>query len=197
MYDRMLAGAEEAGLGDKRERLLSQASGRTLEIGAGTGLNLSHYPETVAELVLTEPEEPMVKRLEAKLAESGRAARVVRASAESLPFEASSFDTVVATLVLCTVRDPERALAEVERVLRQGGRLLFLEHVRSEDPAIARWQDRLHGIWYRFGHGCNCNRPTPALIETSPLRMAQLERGEMPKAPAIVRPLVSGRALAG
>jgi ubiquinone/menaquinone biosynthesis C-methylase UbiE len=196
MYDRMLAGTEEAGLGEKRERLLSQATGKTLEIGAGTGGNLAHYPPAVGELVLTEPEEPMAKRLEAKLAEDSRPARVVSAPAESLPFEDSSFDTVVATLVLCTVSDPQRALAEVERVLRPGGKLLFLEHVRSDDPRIARWQDRLNGIWTRVGHGCNCNRPTPALIETSQLQIEQLERGELPKSPPIVRPLVSGRALA-
>jgi len=196
LYDRMLAGTERAGLSERRSELLSQALGRVLEIGAGTGLNLAHYPAAVEELVLAEPEEPMARRLEARLASLGRAAQVVRAPAEALPFEDERFDTVVCTLVLCTVEDPERALAEIDRVLRPGGRLLFLEHVRSEDPRVARWQDRVHGIWLRCGHGCNCNRPTPALIERSPLEIEAIERGELPKSPPIVRPLVSGRAVA-
>jgi ubiquinone/menaquinone biosynthesis C-methylase UbiE len=196
LYDRMLAGTERAGLSARRGELLSHARGRVLEIGAGTGLNLAHYPESVEELVLTEPEEPMARRLDARLASLGRGGEVVRAPAEELPFADDSFDTAVCTLVLCTVSDPERALAEIERVLRPGGRLLFLEHVRSEDPGTARWQDRLHGVWVRCGHGCNCNRPTPALIERSPLEIEAIEHGEMPKSPPIVRPLVSGRAVA-
>ena len=196
LYDRMLAGTERAGLSERRRELLSQARGRVLEIGAGTGLNLTHYPGAVEELVLTEPEEPMARRLESRLASLGRPSAVVRAPAEQLPFADDSFDTAVCTLVLCTVDDPERALAEVDRVLRPGGRLLFLEHVRSEDPRVALWQDRLHGIWLRCGHGCNCNRPTPALIDRSPLEIEAIERGELPKSPPIVRPLVSGRAVA-
>jgi ubiquinone/menaquinone biosynthesis C-methylase UbiE len=196
-YDRMLAGAERAGLSERRHALLAAAAGRTLEIGAGTGLNLEHYPDAVTELVLTEPEQPMARRLEHRAAELGRDVNVIEASAEALPFEDSSFDTVVATLVLCTVTDPERALAEIDRVLRPGGRLLFLEHVRSEDPSVARWQDRLHGVWFRFGHGCHCNRSTGALIEHSPLEVESLERGEIPKAPPITRPLIGGQARAG
>ena len=196
IYDRMLKGAEEAGLRDRRRDLLANARGRVLEIGAGTGLNLELYPDAVDELVLTEPEEPMAKRLERRLAELGRAGQVVRAPAEALPFPDDSFDTVAATLVLCTVRDPERSLAEIDRVLRPGGALLFLEHVRSDDPGVARWQDRLHGVWLRFGHGCNCNRPTPDLIQHSGLELVQIEHGEFPKAPPIVRPLATGRAIA-
>ena len=138
----------------------------------------------------------MARRLEQHVSRLGRSAQVVHASAESLPFEDSSFDTVVSTLVLCTVRDPERTLDEVARVLRPGGRLLFLEHVRSDDPRLARWQDRLHGPWFAFGHGCNCNRPTPALIEASTLELETIERGSMPRAPAIVRPIAVGQATA-
>jgi ubiquinone/menaquinone biosynthesis C-methylase UbiE len=195
-YDRMLAGTERAGLREHRHELLSEARGQVLEIGAGTGLNLDHYPDSVEELVLTEPEPPMASRLRQRAAQLGRDVTVIDAPAEALPFEDSSFDTVVATLVLCTVSDPERALSEIDRVLRPGGRLLFLEHVRSDDPSVARWQDRLHGLWFRFGHGCHCNRTTGAVIERSPLEVESLERGELPKAPAITRPLIRGRALA-
>jgi ubiquinone/menaquinone biosynthesis C-methylase UbiE len=196
VYDKSLAGTEKAGLANHRHRLLSQARGRVLEIGAGTGLNLPHYPAAVEAVVFTEPEEPMAKRLERRLAAEGRPGQVTRAPAEELPFEDDSFDTVVCTLVLCTVRDPERVLAEVARVLRPGGQLLFLEHIRADDPKLARWQDRLTGIWSKIGHGCNPNRATPALIEQSPLRLEEIEHGELPKAPPIVRPLASGRAVA-
>jgi ubiquinone/menaquinone biosynthesis C-methylase UbiE len=196
VYDKALASSEEAGLADHRRRLLTQARGRVLEIGAGTGLNLPHYPANVEEIVFTEPEEPMAKRLEQKLAEAGRAGQVRRVPAESLPFEDDSFDTVVCTLVLCTVEDPELALSEVARVLRSGGQLLFLEHVRAEDAKLARWQDRLSGIWRKIGHGCNPNRPTAALIERSPLTLEEIEHGEFPKSPPLVRPLVVGRAQA-
>jgi ubiquinone/menaquinone biosynthesis C-methylase UbiE len=197
VYDRALAGTEEAGLADRRHKLLSQARGRVLEIGAGTGLNLRHYPAGVEEIVFTEPEEPMAKRLERKLVAEGRPGKVTRTPAEKLPFEDDRFDTVVCTLVLCTVKDPEQALSEVARVLRPGGQLLFLEHIRADDPKLARWQDRLTGIWRKIGHGCNPNRATPALIEQSPLRLEEIEHGELPKSPPIVRPLASGRAVAG
>jgi ubiquinone/menaquinone biosynthesis C-methylase UbiE len=196
VYDRALEGTEKAGLAERRQELLSQARGRVLEIGAGTGLNLPHYPPSVEEIVFTEPEEPMAKRLERKLADGARQGKVTRAPAEKLPFEDDSFDTVVCTLVLCTVEDPEQALSEIARVLRPGGQLLFLEHVRADDPKLARWQDRLTGIWRKIGHGCNPNRPTPALIEQSPLTLEEIEHGDLPKSPPIVRPLVSGRAVA-
>jgi ubiquinone/menaquinone biosynthesis C-methylase UbiE len=167
-----------------------------LEIGAGTGLNLRHYPDSLEEIVFAEPEEPMARRLERKLATAGRRGKVVRVPAEALPFEDDSFDTAVCTLVLCTVSDPMRALSELARVLRPGGQLLFLEHVRAETPRLARWQDRLSGAWRRFGHGCNCNRETAALIEASPLSLERIEHGEIPKALPIVRPMIVGRALA-
>jgi ubiquinone/menaquinone biosynthesis C-methylase UbiE len=197
MYDRMLSGSEEAGLADRRHALLAQANGRVLEIGAGTGLNLAHYPQSIEEIVFAEPEEPMARRLSRRLSEAGRSAQVVTARAESLPFEDDSFDTVVSTLVLCTVSDPERSLSEIARVLRPGGQFLFLEHIRAEDPKLARWQDRLVRPWRVFGHGCTPNRPTPAFIEASSLSLEELEIGEFPKAPPIVRPLAFGRARAG
>jgi ubiquinone/menaquinone biosynthesis C-methylase UbiE len=159
-------------------------------------VNLEHYPSSIDELVCTEPEEPMARRLRPKAEASGLEVSVVHAPAEELPFEDDSFDTAVATLVLCTVTDPARSLAELNRVLRPGGRLIFIEHVRATDPGLARWQDRLHPLWVRFGHGCNCNRPTLESIEASPLSVESHRRGRIPKAPPIVRPLLTGVAVA-
>jgi ubiquinone/menaquinone biosynthesis C-methylase UbiE len=194
-YDRSLAATEKAGLADRRRELLASARGRVLEIGAGTGANLGHYPDAVTELVLTEPEEPMARRLEQKLgaASGGPVTTVVRTPAESLPFPDDSFDTAVCTLVLCTVRDPALTLRELDRVLAPGARLLFLEHVRSDDPRLAKWQDRFAPLWRRVGHGCNCNRPTPDLIR-SRFDHVEIVEDEIPKAPPIVRPLRIGSA---
>ncbi len=196
-YDRSLAGSERAGLRERRRRLLADAAGRVLEIGAGTGLNLDLYPTTLDELTLTEPDESMARRLERRLRADGRHLRVIRAPAERLPFDDASFDTVVSTLVLCTVSDPRAVLCELARVLAPGGRLLFLEHVRAQDPALARWQDRLHGPWLLLARGCHCNRPTADLLRASGLEVTQLEHSRMPKAPPIVRPLITGHAVAG
>ena len=195
-YDRMLAETEDAGLRDQRHELIAGAGGRTLELGAGTGLNLGHYPDAVTELVLTEPFEPMARRLRERVADSGRNAEVVVAGAESLPFPDRSFDTVVSTLVLCTVDDVPATLTEIDRVLRPGGRLLFCEHVRSEDPGRARWQDRLERPWRFVGHGCRPNRDTVAAIDSSPLTLERVARGTLRKSAPIVRPLATGSALA-
>ena len=195
-YDRMLRSTEEAGLRDRRREVVSQARGATLELGAGTGLNLDLYTDAVTDLVLTEPSDHMARRLRRRAGAERRDAEVVEAPAESLPFPDDRFDTVVSTLVLCTVGDQRRTLAEVARVLKPGGRLLFVEHVRSPDPRVARWQDRLMRPWRFCGDGCHCNRDTVAEIEASALRLGEVERGELPKAPPIVRPLVAGAATA-
>jgi len=191
-YDFFLSQEEKAGLSDMRGELLAEASGRALEVGAGTGLNLAHWPDSVTELVLTEPFGPMADQLRAKVAESGRAAEVVEAPGEALPFPDDSFDTVALTLVLCTVPDPAATLREIARVLKPGGRFLFLEHVRAEEPGLAKWQDRLHGPWYVFGHGCHCNRDTLATLKSSPLEVERAERGAFQKTPPLVRPLLHG-----
>jgi ubiquinone/menaquinone biosynthesis C-methylase UbiE len=193
-YDRFNKIAEDAGLRDKRRALLARAQGRTLEIGAGTGVNVELYPDSVTELVLTEPDGHMRRQLERKLAALGRPAEVVNASGERLPFPDASIDTAVATLVFCTIPDPQVALAEATRVLKPGGRLLFLEHVRSDEPKTARWQDRLERPWGWFGRGCHPNRDTLATIEASGLEVAEVERGRIPKAPPIVRLLIVGEA---
>jgi ubiquinone/menaquinone biosynthesis C-methylase UbiE len=195
IYDRAMKSTEEAGMREMRREVLAEAKGRTIDIGAGTGVNLELFPSEVGELVLAEPDPHMLKKLQAKLPGSGREASVVQAPAEKLPFEDDSFDTAIFTLVLCTVPNPTAALAEAARLLRPGGKLLFVEHVRSEDPGLARWQDRLEGPWRLFGDGCHCNRDTVANIESSPFEIERVEKGKLPKAPPLVRPLVRGSAV--
>lgn len=195
MYDRGLKATEDAGLREMRRETLAAALGRTIDLGAGTGANLDLYPDAVTELVLAEPDPHMNKQLRQKLAQSGRAAELVEAPAERLPFEDSSFDTAVFTLVLCTVPDPQAALAEAARVLKPGGKLLFVEHVRADDAGLARWQDRLEKPWRFAADGCHCNRDTVANIEASPLTVEQVDHDRLPKAPPLVRPLARGSAL--
>ncbi len=189
-----MAAAERAGLADRRARLLAGARGATLELGAGTGTNLAHYPEAVTELVLSEPGPHMARRLQARLDASSHTAEVVVAPGEELPFADDHFDTVVGTLILCTAPDPVAVLAEVTRVLRPGGQLLFIEHVRSEDPKLARWQDRLAPAWLYAADGCHCNRDTLATLSASDLDLEQVDRGRLPRSASIVRPLIAGVA---
>jgi SAM-dependent methyltransferase len=196
LYDPFFWLAERAGLAARRRALVQQARGRILEIGAGTGLNLRHYADDV-ELVLSEPDAAMADRLRRRVAQGRRPATVVLAAAEALPFADDEFDTVVSTLVLCTVPDQAAALREIRRVLRPGGRLLFMEHIRSESPRWARWQDRLNTPWRAFAEGCNCNRPTLDVIGAGPLALREVQRGVIPAMVPLIRPLATGSAVAG
>jgi ubiquinone/menaquinone biosynthesis C-methylase UbiE len=196
-YERQLARAEDAGLRAMRLRLLAGAGGDVLEIGGGTGANLPCYGPAVVSLTVTEPEPPMLRRLERRVREHsvpehGPATRVLRAPAEDLPFGDGSFDTAVSTLVLCGVDQP-RALRELHRVLRPGGRLLFLEHVRSADPDTARLQDRVNWL-NRLMVCCDCNRPTLDAIRRSGFTVTELEHTALPTAPAYGRPTILGSA---
>jgi ubiquinone/menaquinone biosynthesis C-methylase UbiE len=192
LYETVSKGSEAAGIRERRRQLLAAAEGSTLEIGAGTGLNLAHYPQAVTQLVLTEPDRHMRRRLQQRLDALGREAEIVEASAEGLPFPDATFDTAVATYVLCSVADQDAALREIARVLKPSGRLLFLEHVRSEEPKLARRQDRVRPLYNLFG--CNPNRDTLARIHASPLTVESVEHGEVPKAPKVERPLIVGAA---
>ena len=195
-YDRQIAKVEKAGLAAIRRELLADASGRVLEIGGGTGANLPYYGPAVESLTITEPEPPMLRRLERRVQEEAPATTVLRAPAEDLPFEDDSFDTVVSTLVLCGVDDQPRALRELRRVLRPGGRLIFVEHVRSGEPGLAKKQDRMNGL-NRFMVGCECNRPTLDSITAGGFEVERLEHGELKKVPRFVSPLIAGTAAAG
>jgi len=192
-YDRQLAKVEKAGLRAHREGLLADAAGRVLEIGAGTGANLRFYGPAVESLTLTEPETPMLRRLERKAGEQAPGATVLRAPAEDLPFEDATFDVAVSTLVLCGVDDQPRALRELRRVLRPGGQLLFIEHVRSGDTRLARSQDRMNGI-NRFVVGCDCNRPTLESIREAGLTVTRVEHTTLPKVPKFGSPAIVGSA---
>jgi ubiquinone/menaquinone biosynthesis C-methylase UbiE len=194
-YDRMSRANEEAGVRALRQGLLAGATGRVLEIGAGTGANLGLYGDAIEALVMTEPEAAMLKRLQPKAHEQAPDAEIVQAPAEALPFDDDSFDTVVSTLVLCGVDDQATALREAHRVLRPGGRLLFLEHVLSDDPGLAKFQNRMNWL-NRLVVQCDCNRNTLSGIEAAGFDVTQLEHSTMPKAPKFVRPLIVGAASA-
>lgn len=197
-YDRLTARTERAGLGEMRRSLLSSAAGRVLELGAGTGHNLEYYTDAVTELVLAEPDPNMATILRERLQRDGTAAgkpSVVEAPAEELPFDNGSLDVVVGTLVLCTVENPARALAEVRRVLVEGGRFLYLEHVRSARRGLARWQDWLERPWGWVSGGCHPNRATDQLLAGAGFFIDSLERDKLPKAPPLVRPVIRGVAV--
>jgi ubiquinone/menaquinone biosynthesis C-methylase UbiE len=195
MYDRFTAKTEQACFSAHRRELLAGLQGDVLEVGAGTGANLGHYGDGLATLTLTEPSKPMIRRLERRRDELAPEAKVLRAPAEDLPFEDNSFDVAVCTLVLCGVDDQPRTLRELHRVLRPSGALIFMEHTRSDDPKLARMQDRMNRINNIVAH-CDCNRPTLHSIRAAGFSITKLEHGTMEKAPPFVRPLIVGLAQA-
>ena len=194
-YDRQIAKVEQAMLRDLRRGLLAGAAGHVLEIGGGTGANLAHYRPEVESLTITEPEPNMLRRLERRAGVQAPAARILRAPAEDLPFEDGTFDVAVSTLVLCGVSDQPRALRQVRRVLRPGGQLLFIEHVRSDDARLARRQDRMNPV-NRLMACCDCNRPTLTSIQEAGFTVTQVEHLTWQKVPSFASPLVVGSAAA-
>ena len=193
LYDPFVWLGEIAGMRRRRRALVAQAHGLVVEIGAGTGLNVAHYSDAVDELVLTEPEPGMRRKLGRRLERHARVGRIVDAPAERLPLADACVDTVVSTLVLCTVDDPEGALREIARVLRPDGQMLFIEHVRSSSRFLAACQDKLLRPWRGFAGGCVCNRPTLELMRACGFTVKADDvvwRGM----PAIVHPLAVGLA---
>jgi ubiquinone/menaquinone biosynthesis C-methylase UbiE len=191
VYDPLSARTEEKFGAELKRKLLVNARGRVLEIGVGTGLSFAHYPPEV-ELVGVDPSAPMLRRARARAGQLGRGVTLIEAPAEELPFEESSFDTAVSLAVLCSVRDPAHALRELRRVLRPDGRFIFLEHVRSEDAKLARWQDRLERPWGWVAGGCHPNRPTLEGIESAGFELVEVEHKDLPEVPRLVRPNVTG-----
>jgi ubiquinone/menaquinone biosynthesis C-methylase UbiE len=196
IYDPFMRSAEEACLAQWRVDLLAHAEGDVLEIGAGTGANLPLYPPGIRSLQLTEPDADMLARLRRRMSDAPVPQVQAReAAVDALPFADASFDTVVSTLVLCSVPDVGRALAEVRRVLRPGGRLLFLEHVAADDrPARLAWQHRLEPIWTRISGNCHLTRRTGELIRQAGFVVEQETRESVRKALPIVRPSIRGVA---
>lgn len=194
LYEPMLWLGEKSGFWRWRKRQVEQVSGSVMELGAGTGLNLPFYPEGLERLVLVEPDVHKAKLLGEKTPPPGVNPEIVRAPGEGLPFADDSFDTVIETLVLCTVADPEAAVAEIQRVLKPGGRLLFTEHVRSDRPRLGRFQDRMEGPWKKLADGCHCNRRTVPMLEANGFDVEiSAEMDQFPMVPT-VRPIVSGVA---
>ena len=198
-YPKVVGMAERAGQAETRRELLAVAEGRTLEIGAGSGFNLPHYTAKVTELVVSEPSphmrEHLRERLEAEPPPVG-SWELADASAEALPFEDESFDTVTGGFIMCSIPSPETALAEIARVLRPGGRYIFLEHVHAgEGTTLGRFQDLIEIPHRYIAAGCHPNRRTWETIADSPLEIEALERGKQPKAPPSVRPTIMGSAV--
>ena len=193
-FDRLSAKAEKLFLRRWRRELLKNVYGDVLEIGAGTGVNIEHYPDQVTSLFLTEPDKHKRRIMEKKI--SGKNLEKVRISGdtvEQIPAEDESFDCVVAFIVFCCLANPAAALQEIKRVLKSGGYFVFLEHVAApEGTSIRRWQDRLTPIWRIVGD--NLNRETEQAIITAGFRIKQITRENIPKALPVYRPSIRGIA---
>ncbi|HEV2068548.1 MAG TPA: class I SAM-dependent methyltransferase [Acidimicrobiales bacterium] len=177
--------AESSEIGRRRRALLEQATGRVLDLGVGTGESFKHIPPTVLKLIALEPDPAMLRQAEARLEEAHAPTRLVQGESERLPFAAGTFDTVVACLVLCTVGDLAVTVAEIHRVLRPGGRLLLMEHVRASDEALAEWQDLVDRPWSWVNGGCHPNRGTLQAVEEAGFRLGPLERYGFPVLPHV------------
>jgi ubiquinone/menaquinone biosynthesis C-methylase UbiE len=199
VYPKVIERSEKAGQRETRRRLIADAAGDTVEVGAGSGINLPHYTDRVTELTITEPSPYMLAHLRDALdgdPPAARSHRLVPASAQSLPFADASFDTAVCTFMMCSVSDPSEVLDEIARVLKPGGRLLFLEHVRAEEgTTLGRFQDLIELPHRYLAAGCYPNRRTARLIEQSRLEIEWLEHGEQPRSLPSVRPTIMGAAV--
>ena len=195
LYDAMMKGPERAGLQHWRRDLLDQARGTVLEIGVGTGANIANYPPEVDRLIAVEPNLAMARRIDVDEFSGSGGVEVVEAYAGDLPVDDASVETVVATLVLCSVPDSSAALAEIRRVLTDEGRFLFLEHVAAEDDTTRKWQDRIDPLWNWCTGDCHMNRRTEAEIRDAGFAFEWIEREPMPKTPSLLRPAIRGAAV--
>ena len=181
---------------EERERALASASGEVLELGFGTGLNLPHYPEAVEALFMVEPKAKLTRRVERRIAAVDIPVSRHALGAEKLPFESDRFECVVSTWTLCTISDLAGALGETARVLKPGGKFIFLEHGRSDDERTARWQDQLNPLQRAFGCGCNMNRRIDEFILEAGFEILNLDRFLMPRTPRLQGEMYRGVARA-
>ena len=163
-----------------RARVIGAAEGRVLEIGIGSGLNLPLYGGQVRTVIGLEPSPKLLQMARARAAMASVPVELLEASAEALPLDTGSIDTVVTTWTLCTIPDPQRALVEMRRVLRPGGALLFVEHGRAPEPGVARWQDLLDPLWCRAAGGCHLNRKIDGLLLGGGFRLDTLTNARLP-----------------
>ena len=178
----------------QRARTLEPLHGTVLEVGFGTGLNLPHYPTAVTWLTAVEPENTLPQTVARRSIEAPMPVEIIRVSAEKLPFQPESFDCVLSTWTLCTIPDVVSALKEIRRVLKPEGFLVFLEHGRSDDPRLFRWQKMVNPFQRFFACGCQLTRPIDALIEQAGLQIGTLDRFQMEGIPKIAAQMYRGIA---
>lgn len=194
LMDRFMRGEEFQRL---REELLQPVAGEVLEIGIGTGLNLPHYGSDISRVQAVDPAPMLPTRIAERRAVVHFPVEITHHSAEQLPYQDQTFDYVISTWTLCTIPDPVLALQEVGRVLKPGGRFLFLEHGRSHSHTIAMWQDRLNPIQNVIGCGCNLNRQIDHIITQAGLKISQLDRFTMKAVPRLGGEMYRGIAVKG
>lgn len=196
-YDNMMASIERKCLQRWRQSLLSPVSGMVLEIGAGTGANLVFYNDSVDHLILSEPDNDMRKQLKNKISQyPNQNISINNEKAESLSIPDNSLDYVISTLVCCSVKDLQRSLNEINRVLKPGGRYIFMEHVAAIDGShCRRWQNLINPLWKKIAGNCHLNRDTESAIKSCGFKMIEIKRENMATSFALVRPTIRGEAV--
>jgi SAM-dependent methyltransferase len=182
-------------LAEERKKVLADVGGDILEIGFGTGLNLTHYPKRVREITVVDPNPGMNKLARRRIAASGIQVHTHQLGGEALPFEAETFDCVVSTWTMCSIPEVGRALAEVYRVLKPGGRLVFLEHGLSDDPGVSKWQRRLNPIEGILGDGCRLDLDIEAIVRRQPFGQVEVERFPIDRLPRTHGTMYRGSAV--